>query len=567
MPLTKYNNYKLFVGPCYESGLNFLTLSGLLAHGPISLWSEYGAWNNISIGVENIALTSGENFGYYSNALNATQATNIKQVLYSGCFPVNGTYAIYGEYFIPASNTGVIGIGFKESLNDDLIINGRNKGIWTSFDYDGYFESGSILQTILLSSGHSNNATDWPQPLTGSAGESIYVKNLRVINNSGIPYVNLISQLDKVFACDIRWNPNLSRLSDFGFVDGRDEKNLFYTEGSITFSYWSADLSNEFKLGLNVGHNSVSGTPLQVSGNILTFLTGYNFNNDYLYPFGTQQYKNFYLVNNNSTDDLTIPITNNNHFNTISVGNCYLQNYSVRLNVRSLPETSCTFGFYNLQNTPGIMGPSPTLSRESGNYYSGSLFLIPTIKTNLAPVLPTRSIGCSLQGTQGLFNLTGLLIQSCDLSIDLSSQQNLNMGYALPASRRIEFPIIASLNINAVITEDQYALLSRQIQNNRSYHIDINYQGCQDNYITYQCRGANLEGLQTNYSVNNLRNISLNFTQEIFQQSATQGLFISGVLARSPSGINLSLNPIASLNHRPSIDYVLRTGNNLLLYW
>ena len=325
----------------------------------------------------------------------------------------------------------------------------------------------------------------------------------------------------------------------------------------------------------NYAVNHINRGP-NVNLNIDYYLSPY-LNNELLLGFGgvstenanllnrnfTNSNNNFYVIidNQDGRDAITeakkqSPQTINfSGYNVISFGNCYLTNYSLSFSLGSIPIVSTSYSCSNMKIdslTNNIL-TIPAINHQSGNNNNagilnlGSLtypilsgFLEEASTTNLnisqLPIASHRLSTFSLQNLQVggalLSESSNPILQNLDINLDFKRTDLYGLGSNYVYDRKLEYPINATVDIQALVSGINSGFISGLINNETGYNFDISFSNPTNIKATgfYKFRNVKLENFNYSMQVNEIMNFSASFSVEI---SNSDGFYIS----RSLSGV------------------------------
>lgn len=292
---------------------------------------------------------------------------------------------------------------------------------------------------------------------------------------------------------------------------------------SASMSYYLTNGINEKYLGLTVAPSGATVLTSCVSG-LLTKVT---------------DEKNYYLLIADEGNDAAG--YNGANSGVIGIGNGFLTSYSINAAVGELATANVDLEGLNIRvygnaNDPsGVEGPG--VSAVDGSILGGVKFLLPSATSMTGAGIPTAlqpgDIMFQMTGALG-FNNADLKVQDFSLSFDLSRTPLQKLGTKFAFSREIDFPVTATLEVNADVGDLADGNLADLLCNNPEYNFEIVlYQpGCgasKPAAMIYQFKGAKL--VTQNFTSNIGDNASMSATYEVQiggPQDFSRGVFISG---------------------------------------
>jgi hypothetical protein len=341
-----------------------------------------------------------------------------------------------------------------------------------------------------------------------------------------------IKQLSRVQSFDEDFSRNLTDVNQYGNLAAIDRIEVEAPTVNASLSYYLTDGSNERYLGLSV---SPSGS---TTGSLFSCISGI------LNKVSDE--KNYYLLiadegndaNNYNINALT-PVGKSG---VIGIGNGFMTSYSLSAAVGDLPTVSVDFEALNIgvySNATTVQNV-PAVNPENGTKITTAQFLLPVGSTNdsttqisaLQPGDVIMSIPSS--GVLGFAN-TDLKVQDLTLSFDLSRTPLQKLGSRFAFSREIEFPVTATLEVNAEVGDLETSNLADIICENRNYDFTVRFNkpscgaGTSIASIIYVFKQAKLISQSFSSSIGD--NASLSATYEVqlaAPQDTSKGIFISG---------------------------------------
>lgn len=186
---------------------------------------------------------------------------------------------------------------------------------------------------------------------------------------------------------------------------------------------------------------------------------------------GTQSEKNYFIGVAPEGVDLIRAVTNPNNINVVAIGNGTISNYSQTLAIGQIPRASITIQGTNMQTYVGSTGKqSPAIDPNTSLQVSGPLFTMPTMSgytgSAISIALRPGDIVLSLPRTGSFGDYTSgvgeIHVQSLSLSVPIGLDNILQLGNPYPIAKRIRFPVVCTLSIDALaadVAEDNVASL------------------------------------------------------------------------------------------------------------
>ena len=259
-----------------------------------------------------------------------------------------------------------------------------------------------------------------------------------------------------------------------------------------------------------------------------------------------------------------------NAFQFVGIGNCYISDYTVDLAVGALPTVSVTMEGSNIVSDVTASGTqdygftgveTPAVNQESGT----DLGLFATIPypssgvTNannqvmpvaLRPADVTVSLGSLKDDSMVVIDGSDEAhIQSCSISLPLSRTPLNRLGSKFAYARTVDFPIAATMSINAIVNEQKALNLASRLDEFDQQEISVfianpkatgkdspfNYDTNNNRAIGYTFKGASLDNTSISSSIGANKSVDLTFSTEIGGvNDADHGIFVhvaSGIIS------------------------------------
>lgn len=310
---------------------------------------------------------------------------------------------------------------------------------------------------------------------------------------------------------------------------------------SADFSYYLSDGFNERALGLYVQDgSSFTGQANFVSGAISSN-SGVN-----LYVPVCAEGLDLNFITAGDTALSGLPMA--------AFGNCFVTNYSLSVAVGDIPTVSISLEAANeISNTytvtSSITGTvNPAVNPADGSAVStatGVRLPAPVPGTGVGVVIATRpaDVTLSFGSLTGLGSTVassfysldvaggnGIRVQSAELSVALSRSPIQQLGSRFPFARSVDFPITASLSVNALANEKVTRSLSSMLDDESVHEITLTIRKPDGtSNMAYTLKGAQFVSEQSSLGIGDNQTIDLVFEAEIGGvNDLTRGLFCSG---------------------------------------
>jgi hypothetical protein len=386
--------------------------------------------------------------------------------------------------------------------------------------------------------------------------EALYVSKDASSVNSGDH-----AQLERVQSANYSFNINRQDVNQYGTLARIGTEIIEPPTVSADFSYYLTNGFNEKALnflvqtGYNNSGNFPSGHMVGGSGQNLYILT---------------------VPEGEDADDETMAAGNQGQF--VGIGNCYISDYTVDLAVGALPTVSVTMEGSNVTSDVTVVGQyeevysgitSPAVNQESGTSL-GFTVDIPFAKSGIimadndGGTLTGLPFPVALRPADVTVSLNTLSddsmvvidgsdeahIQSCSISLPLSRTPLNRLGSKFAYARTVDFPIAATLSINAIVNEQKALDLSARLDEFDQKEISVivknpkasgkdlafNYDTNNNRAIAYTFKGASLDNTSISSSIGANKSVDLTFSTEIGGvNDAEHGVFVH-VSSGIPSG-------------------------------
>lgn len=368
----------------------------------------------------------------------------------------------------------------------------------------------------------------------------------RVIYQSEALYVseNILStatgkhvQLDRVQSANYNFSISRQDINQYGELARIDSVVLDPPTVNIDFSYYLTDGTNERALGFYV-QNATQTTSGNFPSGHMTATSG----------------KNLFIVTTAEGNDHNSNATISNTKSVIGIGNAFLSDYTLDVAVGSLPTVSVTMEGANIVATgvtlttgSGISGINPAVDPTNGASYASTGIALPSGKSHLGnggisalrPGDVTLTFGNITGSGSGVIadlanNENGIHIQSASLSVPLSRSPLQRLGTRFPFARTVDFPVTATLTVNAIVNEITAENLASVLDSNIATDLTLTIKkpgsGGATNAMIYVMKKAKLDSESFSSSIGSNKTVDLTFSTQIGGPNDTvNGVFVSGI--------------------------------------
>jgi hypothetical protein len=364
--------------------------------------------------------------------------------------------------------------------------------------------------------------------VTGIAGFTGFANISELAFGSGVQ--NRINQLSRVQSFDEDFTRNFTDVNQFGNLAAIDRIEVENPDVTASFSYYLTNGENEENLGL-----TVYGTGTQENG-LSSAISG-------LLTKVTDE-KNYYLLIADEGNDAAGYTQAQS--GVIGIGNGFLTSYSVSAAVGDIPTADVEIEGLNIRvyGTANGNDASPAVNPVDGLNLSDNFFALPVASSLTGTNANSQDIPTALQpgdivlniptsGALGLLN-TDLKVQDFTLSFDLARTPLQKLGNRFAFSREIDFPVTATLEVNAEVGDLEDGNLAELLcgDTEKQFSIEMKKPGCgatKGNAMKFVFKGAKL--VSQNFSSAIGDNASMSATYEVQlggPQDTSKGIFIQG---------------------------------------
>ena len=349
------------------------------------------------------------------------------------------------------------------------------------------------------------------------------------------------AQLRRVQSANYNFSIERQDVNQFGQLARIDSLVLKSPTVSLDFTYYPTDGYNEKALGFYV-QNLAKGDTTEAN-----FASG---------QMAGSSGQNFYIITAEEGSDLNT-LTGDYALSgkaAIAVGNGYLSNYTFNASVGNLPTASVTIEGLNVKSSTILgttgFGPSgnfvlsPTINPISGSELSFTGRIPSPVEatgTNYVSALRPGDITLSFGDYTGvnatgapiavLEGTNGISIQTASITLPLSRTPIERLGSRFAFARVVDFPIVATLNVSAVLNEVQTKSLAQMLDDNskREITLTIGKPGSTDKALIFKFKGSQLQSESFSSSIGANKTVDLVFqTQVGGPTDIANGIYLSG---------------------------------------
>jgi hypothetical protein len=348
-------------------------------------------------------------------------------------------------------------------------------------------------------------------------------------------------QLKRVQSANYSFEIARQDVNQFGQLARIDALVLQSPTVSLDLDYYLADGFNESALGFY----------MQGAGGAKGPVTEGNFASGQMI---SSSGRNFYIVTTSEGSDLNFENSSATALSgksVIGVGNGFITNYSVDASVGNFPTVKVSvegLGFnvssYDISGTAtGI--PTPAINPTDGTKLTtgtGNYVKLPNPSsgdgvTALRPGDITLTFG-GFTGTGATPSVNvvsngadAINIQSVSLALPMSRTPIERLGSRFAFARVVDFPIVSTMTVNALVNEQQARNLADMIDDGaeRDITLTVNAPGTTTPAVRYTFKAARFDSQGFSSDIGSNKSVDLSFSTQIGGPNDTvHGIFFSG---------------------------------------
>jgi len=352
------------------------------------------------------------------------------------------------------------------------------------------------------------------------------------------------AQIHRVQSANYGFTINRQDVNQFGNLARIDSLVLEPPTVNFDISYYVTNGYNERALDFSV-QNSSNPTLAQFASGHLAAGSGQN-----LFILTTPEGKDANLNRQAGATENTL----------IGIGNAFLTDYTLDMSVGSLPTATVSFEASNILSDTTVSGEgtlkgytgitSPAVNPvdgvsigdeiripfASGNSHSGDYT---TTSADTLSALRPGDITLDLSSFDGevltkIDGSEGIHIQSASLSLPLSRTPIERLGSKFPFARVVDFPVNATLTVNAVVNTMEAQNLANMISGCgqgtlRDVSVSMKECGGSTTGLNLTLKGCTIDSESFSSSVGSNKSVDLTFSTQIGgTKDTTKGVFMSG---------------------------------------
>ena len=351
------------------------------------------------------------------------------------------------------------------------------------------------------------------------------------------------AQIHRVQSANYGFTINRQDVNQYGNLARIDSLILEPPTVNFDISYYVTNGYNERALDFSV-QNPYNTTEAQFASGHLAAGSG----------------QNLFILTVDEGKDANLNRDTNSTTNTvIGIGNAFLTDYTLDLSVGSLPTATASFEASNIISDATVFGngtlkaftgiSSPAVNPEdgvelsdfiqlpyaTGNSHTGDY--VADAEDKLSALRP-GDITIDLSNISGslskLNGSDGIHLQSASLSLPLSRTPIERLGSKFPFARVVDFPVNATLTVNAIVNTmeaDNLANVIAGCGQAATSEITLTLKECggEGTGMLIKMKGATLDAESFSSSIGSNKSVDLTFSTQIGgTRDTNNGIFVSG---------------------------------------
>ena len=347
---------------------------------------------------------------------------------------------------------------------------------------------------------------------------------LYVSKNAGSTGANEHEQLTRVQSANYNFTINRQDVNEFGQLARIDSIVMDAPTVGVDLTYYPTDGFNESALGFSTGSGVqfASGHLVQDSG------------------------KNIYITTVAEGSDAA-GTDGDGLKSVIGLDNAFLTDYTLDLSVGSLPTVSVALECSNINSTAdatlsgsgshytGIALPSVNIT--NGDVIVGNAVLPQTVQSGESNITALRpgdiTVDIGALDNFAISDISGgnetIHVQSASLSVPLSRSPIQRLGTRFAYARTVDFPVNATLSVNAIVNEVTAQNLSTIIDDASFNNITLTLKDTNGTAkMIYTLKGCKLDSESFSSSIGSNKSVDLTFSTQIGGNNDTEnGVFLA----------------------------------------
>jgi len=386
--------------------------------------------------------------------------------------------------------------------------------------------------------------------------------------NSSAALSGSYNQIERVQSANYSYTINRQDINQYGQLGKLDSIIIDAPTVSADISYYLTDGFTERALGFFVSNMGVTG--LGTADPNYTGVTSGSFISGHI---ADSSGRNLIILTTPEGTDADLPerASTGELNSSIGIGNCYLSDYSLDLSVGAIPTVSVSFDALNINSdTNALTVNSPAINPVNGAKIESNQAL-PVAVTGYTGADGGNSIAALRPGDivvnianfsgSGVANIGGTgadgsvnsdanaaHIQSASLSIPLSRSPLERLGSNNAYARSIDFPIVSTLSVSAILNEVESYNLSTALEDECEKEITLTLNDGADPPVPamiYTLKGCSFDSESFTSSIGANKSVDMTFTTSVGGPTDTgHGIFVSGASTGALyTGVHPELEP------------------------
>jgi hypothetical protein len=355
------------------------------------------------------------------------------------------------------------------------------------------------------------------------------------------PSGNFAEQLHRIQ--DVNYSINVPRtpVHQYGELGELDSLITSSPTVELDFSYYLTEGCNEQKL------------EIVINGEKNAFWHHYQIHkHNNFFDYGQYDGKNFFIETAPEFEELSTltgsELENNPYTSTISMGNCFLTNYSIEASVGSLAVANASYEGLNVKIDTGIRNiltpaldpngwTTPDIKFSLPDYTQSPLDDSPAAIAQGDLMVDMNGQGFSAitpSGTGNDYYDGSSALQSFQIEVPLSRTPIERLGNQAAYARPIDFPATVNMRVTALVRElkeNNFINYLCESGNNITVYMykPCHYHSAENLQMTYQLRDCQLESEQFSSAIGDNKVVDLVFSTVLAgPEETSKGIFISG---------------------------------------
>lgn len=360
--------------------------------------------------------------------------------------------------------------------------------------------------------------------------EALYVSNKINSTVSGDH-----AQLRRVQSANYNYSVQRTDVNQFGQLARIDAIVIEQPTVGLDLTYYLGDGFNERAMGFVL--NTGGGSDIQFSsGHMVGDYSGANY-----YILTAPEGADANITNTSAARTTAGSVITNS---IIGIGNAYVTDYKVDFAVGAIPTVSVTLEGTNIMSQTNLSGNSTGFT---GVQIASIDPTAGTKKTDLIQLFHAQQGTSGKNGDQaptalrpgdvtltltnsGIANASAFSVQSCSISLPLARESIQKLGSRFAVVKVMTFPILATINVSATLTDIDARNLADQIDANNTQDLAITVKnGASRTAMIYKLKQCKLDSEAFSSSIGSNKSVDLTFSTQIGgANDSTNGVFVSG---------------------------------------